>query len=260
MKRTLLLALLCLPLSAQQPDDKGANADLVAARAANKEQCYTDAETLMLKTTTANPRSSLMWFELGTAEMGLKKYPESELAFQKALGIDSTTQNSMHSEDFFSPENPGSTHTSRNTAGHTVLSNEKLNPEIVGAAYSNLGEVYARTQRIPQAQAAYDAAAKANPTKASLYLGNETIIFFQLGDAASQVAAADKAIAVDPNRALLYFFKGQGLASKATVDPQSQKLVMPPGCIDAYRKYLALEPNGKYAEDAKQMIAAAGLK
>jgi tetratricopeptide (TPR) repeat protein len=222
---------------------------------------YTDAETLMLKDTALSAESSLLWIELGTAEMGLKKYVEAETVFKKAIGIDPETQKLMHQEDFYSPKDAGSTHASRNVAEHKVKSNQKLNPEIVGAAYADLGEIYARTAKTEQAEAAWDSAVKAKPVKAALYLGNETIIFYQMGNAEAQVvAAAEKAIAVDPTRAMLYYFKGQGLASKTTVDAQTQKMIAPPGCIEAYRKYLELDPKGKFSEEAKAMITAAGAQ
>ena len=63
---------------------------------------------------------------------------------------------------------------------------------------------------MPEANAAYDAAAKANPTSAGIYLRNQAVIFFQAGNADAQVAAADEAIKNDPNDALLYYLKGQG--------------------------------------------------
>jgi hypothetical protein len=74
-----------------------------------------------------------------------------------------------------------------------------------------------------------------------------------------QVEAANKAIAVDPMRAALYFYKGQGLAAQATVDPKTQKLVLPAGCADALQKYLDLDPSGQYSTDAKGMLVAAGV-
>ncbi|HEY6414156.1 MAG TPA: tetratricopeptide repeat protein [Edaphobacter sp.] len=259
IKRFVVMGLLVAPMWAQQPD-KGANVDLIAVRAANKEMRYTDAEALMLKDTALTPESSLMWIELGTAELGLKKYTEAETAFKKAIGIDPATQKIMHGEDFYTAEDSGSTHASRNVVGHTVPSNQKLSPEIVGAAYSSLGEIYARTKKTEQAQAAWDAAAKTNPAKAALYLGNETIIFYQEGNAEAQVSAAEKAIVADPSRAVLYYFKGQGLASKATVDAQTQRLIAPPGCLEAYKKYLELEPKGQFSAEAKEMIAAVASK
>jgi hypothetical protein len=33
-------------------------------------------------------------------------------------------------------------------------------------------------------------------------------------------------------------------------------LVAPPGCVEAYKKYLELAPNGQYAADVKSILAA----
>lgn len=198
-----------------------------------------------------------MWIELGSAELGLKKYDDAELAFKKALGIDPESEKAAHQDDFFAAEG-SATRMQRNTVGHVAYSNDKLNPEIKGKAYSDLGEVYARLKRTAEAQAAWDSAVKSNPVKAPLYLGNETIIFYQLGNSEAQAAAAEKAIAVDPTRAMLYYFKGQGLVAKSTVDAKTQKMVPPPGCVEANQKYLELEPKGQFSGEAKQMLIAAG--
>jgi hypothetical protein len=81
-----------------------------------------------------------------------------------------------------------------------------------------------------------------------------------MNNADAQVAAADKAIASDPNTALLYYLKAQGLVSKATVDAKTQRIVLPPGCAEAYQKYLELAPTGPYAADAKGILEQAGTK
>ena len=44
----------------------------------------------------------------------------------------------------------------------------------------------------------------------------------------------------------------------ATVDPKTSKIVLPPGCADAYQKYLELDPNGPLAADAKSVLEQAG--
>ena len=74
------------------------------------------------------------------------------------------------------------------------------------------------------------------------------------------IAAFDKAIAADPNNALLYYLKGQALVGNATIDPKTQKIVLPPGCAEAYQKYLDLAPTGPYAADAKGILDQAGQK
>jgi hypothetical protein len=64
---------------------------------------------------------------------------------------------------------------------------------------------------VPEANAAFDAAAKADPTRASFHLRNEAVIFFQEKNTDAQVAAADEALKADPNQPILYYIKGQGL-------------------------------------------------
>jgi tetratricopeptide (TPR) repeat protein len=135
----------------------------------------------------------------------------------------------------------------------------KLPPEVKGISYSSLGQLYILSNKVPEAKAAFDEAAKDFPAQAPLYYRNEAIFFLQAGNAVEQVEAANKAIAVDPTRAALYFYKGQGLAAQATVDPKTQKLVLPAGCAEALQKYLDLDPSGQYSTDAKGMLAAAGV-
>jgi tetratricopeptide (TPR) repeat protein len=189
---------------------------------------YADIETLMTKDTTAKPDAAVLWAQLGQAKLGLKKFDEAESTFKKALEVDAASK--------------------------------KPNAEIQGIAQAGLGEVYARTGKVAEANAAYDAAAKANPTKAAFYLRNEAVVFFQANNADAQVAAAQEALKVDPNQAVLYYLIGQGLVQKATVDPKTNRIVLPEGCAEAYQKYLELAPTGPYAADAQGILAQAGQK
>jgi len=219
----------------------------------------------MLKVTSSSPELILAWVELGLAELGLKKYPEAENSFKVALGIDPASLKLAHSEDFYQAPDakgivaPTATRSSAGTLGGTVSSAENRTPEIKGVSYASLGEIYIRTGRIAEAQEAFDTAVNAFPSQAALYRRNETIFFFQVGSSDAQLKAAEQAIAVDPSRAMLYYFKGQALVSKATLDPQTQKMTLPPGCAEAYQKYLELEPNGQFANDAKGVLTGAGL-
>lgn len=146
-----------------------------------------------------------------------------------------------------------------NPLGATATSVGTRTPEFLGVVYSNLGEVYIHTGKIHEAQAAFDAAAKYLPAQAALFRRNETILFFQAGNYDAQFDAAQKAIALDPGQAILYYFKGQALVSKAAIDPVTQKLVLPPGCAEAYTKFLQLDPTNEFATDARNILTAAGL-
>lgn len=189
---------------------------------------YTEIEDIMSKDSAAKPDASILWARLGQAQVGLKKYDAAETSFKKALEVESASK--------------------------------KPSPEVQGLSNSGLGEAYAREGKVPEAQAAFDEAVKVNPAQAGFYLKNEAVIFFQQGNSQAQVEAADKAIAADPNNALLYYLKGQGLVGNATIDPKTQKIVLPPGCAEAYQKYLELAPTGPYAADAKGILDQAGQK
>lgn len=193
-----------------------------------KTEKYTDVVKLMTKDTQLRPQESVLWAYLGQGQLGLKKYDDAETSFKKALELDAASK--------------------------------KPRPEVQGLANSGLGECYARSGKVPEATAAYDAAAKIDPTKAEFYYKNEAVIYSQVGNNDAQAAAADQAIQVNPNDPLPYYLKGQALISKATVDPKTQKIVLPPGCGEAYQKYLELDPNGPYSADVQGILASAGQK
>ncbi|MGD0893422.1 MAG: tetratricopeptide repeat protein [Terracidiphilus sp.] len=203
-------------------------ADLDAKATEIKTAKYTEVETLMLKDTVAKPDASVLWAELGQAQVGLKKYDQAEANYKKALEVDAASK--------------------------------KPNIAVQGSAQSGLGEIYARAGKVPEATAAYDAAAKVNPTSAALYLKNEAVIYFQTNNGDAQVAAADEAIKADPTQPLVYYLKGQGLIQKATFDSKTNMIVLPPGCAEAYQKYLELAPTGPYAAEVKGILQQAGQK
>ena len=164
----------------------------------------------MTKDTGLKPDEALLWNNLGYAQAGLKNYDDAITSYKKAIDLETASKK---------PRLP-----------------------VIGEANEGLGEIYARTGKVPEANAAFDAAAKADPANAPLYLRNEAVIFYQQNNNAAQTAAADEAIKIDPNQALLYYIKGQGLVANATVDPKTNRIVLPPDCVAAYQKYLELAP------------------
>ncbi len=202
--------------------------DIAAKVAEIRTAKYTDIESLMTKDTAAKPDEALLWVNLGFGQAGLKKYDDAITSYKKAVELETAAK--------------------------------KPRPQVIGIANAGLGEVYARTGKVPEANAAYDESAKADPANAGLNLRNEAIIFFQEDNSAAQVAAADEAIKVDPNNALLYYIKGQGLIQSATVDPKTNRIVLPPDCTAAYQKYLDLAPTGQFANEVAGILAQAGEK
>jgi tetratricopeptide (TPR) repeat protein len=209
-------------------------ADARAAMSATPPD-YAKAVDDMTQATTAHPDDSIFWFMLGEADFGLKKYEDAIAAYKKSVDVDSAST--------------------------------KPDPETEAATYNNMAHALANTGKIPDAAAAYESAAKLNPTHAARYYDNEAIIFYtasegNTADQAAQLAAAavaaDKAIALDPNVANVYYIKGQALVMQVTADPKTGKMIIPPGCLESYQKYLQLAPNGTHANEVKDIIQGLG--
>jgi tetratricopeptide (TPR) repeat protein len=176
---------------------KNLNATLAKAREDDKNKNYAEADQLMTQATQAKPDAAILWFELGVAQNGEAKYADAATSLQKAIDLD--------------------------------VASKKPSGELQGAAGSNLAEALARQKKIPEAQAAYDAAAKANPPGAGSYYQNEAILMYQVvKDMPATLAAAEKAIAADPTKPIPYYFKGQALVQNSTVD-KAGKIVAPDG-------------------------------
>jgi len=211
-------AIQTLGATATKPDVDAKEAEIKTAK-------YTEIETLMLKDTAAKPDAAVLWDQLGQAQLGLKKYDDSMTAYKKALELESAAKTP--------------------------------NPQTVGAANAGIGEVNVRTGKTPEAAAAYDTAATANPPLAAFYFTNEASILVNTGNGDAAVAAAEEAIKADPTKPLPYYLKGQGLIQKATIDSATGKMILPPGCAEAYQKYLDLAPTGQFANDVKGILAEA---
>ncbi len=217
-----------LATATQSLGASASKADIAAKVEEIKTAKYTDIQSLMTKDSAAKPDEALLWSNLGYAQAGLKNYDDAITSYKKALDLETASKK---------PRMP-----------------------VIGAANEGLGEVYARTGKVPEANAAFDAAAKADPPNAPLFLRNEAVIFYQLNNNAAEAAAADEAIKIDPNQALLYYIKGQGLIANATIDPKTNRIVLPPDCVAAYQKYLELAPEGPYAGEVAGILQQAGEK
>ena len=216
-------------LAAQALGSNASKTDLANKTVEIKTAKYNDILSLATKDTGLKPDEALLWNQLGYAQAGLKQYDDAIATYKKAIDLETAAK--------------------------------KPRGQVLGQSEAGLGECYARTGKVPEANAAFDAAAKADPPNALVNLRNQAVIFFQEGNSAAQVAAADEAIKVDPNPndpslAVLYYIKGQGLIMNATVDAKGH-YVLPPDCAAAYKKYLELAPHGQFAADVAGILAQA---
>jgi tetratricopeptide (TPR) repeat protein len=223
----------------EQGTVKQLNEKLAAAKVASDAGDY---ETAIADLTAANQIDAsrdLIWFKLGdayrlsatkqtdTAEKQ-KRLDSAVDAYQKALQLKQAVTND---------KDPNAAKT-------------------LAAYYNNLAEAYSRDKKIDEAVKTYQQAAQADPAAAAQYYFNMGAVLTNAGQVDKAVDAFDKCIAADPTKADAYYQKGVNLMGKATL--QGDKTIAAPGTVEAFQKYLELQPNGQYAEVAKQMLASIG--
>jgi tetratricopeptide (TPR) repeat protein len=225
------------------------NAMLTQARADNKSGNYDAAITAMQQATTTKPDEGILWITLGDAQLG------SADAAAKAAKAGGT-----------SPTDPAITQkydaaaASYKKGVELNAASKKPSPEAAAAGYNQLGQTYAKMGNVKDSADAYDMAAKAMPSNAAMYYFNEAATLYNASKLPEAEAAADKAIAADPKKAEAYYIKGQSLIPQATVDPKTNKVVAPPGCVEAYQTYLELAPDGPHAADVKGILEGIGAQ
>lgn len=244
------------PEERQQVEDfKKKNSQVTAANAkiANLNLMLTQARTdtaagnydaaikSMTDATAGKPDEPILWQALGDAQLGAAN------AALKANRADPTLSDKY-----------GAAVTSFQKVLSLSAASAKPNPQIIATADNGLGEAYGKMGKMKEASDAYDAAAKADPAKAGMYYFNEAATLFNANAMDDAAAAAQKAITADPTKAEAYYIEGQALIQKATVDPKTQKITAPPGCVEAYQKYLELAPTGPHAEEVKGILQGIG--
>jgi tetratricopeptide (TPR) repeat protein len=216
------------------------NEKLAAAKAAADAGDFETAITTLNEANQIDNTRDLIWFKLGDAyRMSApkqtdpaekqKRYEMAATNYQKAIELRSASE--VAQKD---PEN-----------------NVKM-----AAYYNNLAEAYSKANKVDDSVANYNKAAGLDPTHAATYLFNEGAVLTNAGKVDDAIAAFDKVIAADPTKAEAYYWKGVNLIGKATL--KGDKMVAPEGTAEAFQKYLELQPQGRMAQPAKDMLASIG--
>ena len=217
------------------------NEKLNAAKAASDAGDFETAITTLTAANQIDPTRDLIWFKLGDAyRMSApkqtdpaekqKRYETAAADYQKAIDLRTASETAQKEAD---------------------------NSQKMAAYYNNLAEVYSKSAKIDDAVANYGKAAQLDPTHAVTYLFNEGAVLTNAGKPDAAIVAFDKVIAADPTKADAYYWKGINLIGKETIGKDG-KATAPDGTAEAFQKYLELQPDGKFAQPAKDMLASIG--
>jgi tetratricopeptide (TPR) repeat protein len=213
--------------AAQLQKNKALNDAFNAGREAMNAKQWDVAVQQLTKASELDPNQHVVWANLADAYQGLagtKTGQEQTDAYGKAI------------ESF----------------GKAIA----LKPD--DAAYvNNYGLLLARAKKVPEAQEQLVKAAQLDPPNAGKYYYNLGAVLQNTGQYDAAIDAFKKATEADPNHAEAQYWYATALSSKITMGADG-KVVAPPGMKEALEKYLALKPDGQFAQPAKDLLTTIG--
>jgi tetratricopeptide (TPR) repeat protein len=129
-----------------------------------------------------------------------------------------------------------------------------LKPDDPGM-HNNYAIALAKAKKFDEMQSELKKAVELDPQGAGRYYYNLGAILTNTGQADAAAEAFKKA--ADAGYADAYYQYGVALVSKASVAPDG-KVVPVAGTVEAFQKYLELQPDGAHAQEAKDMITTLG--
>lgn len=221
---------------------KALNEKIVAANTALKAGDYEAAISTLNEATQMDATRDIIWAQLGDAYRvsALKQTDSAE----KAKRLQEATTDYTKAIDI------------KQKAIDAATTKKPEDGKQLAAYYNNLGEALGRSGKGEDAVKAYTKAAELNPEGAAGYYYNAGAVLTNVGKVDDAIAAFDKSIAADPTKADAYYQKGVNLMGKATL--QGDKTIPAPGTVEAFQKYLELQPNGPNAQTAKDLLASLG--
>ncbi|MGA7158837.1 MAG: tetratricopeptide repeat protein [Acidobacteriaceae bacterium] len=225
---------------------KTVRADLAAA-APDKGDVSKDMAS-MKEAVGVKPNVGLLWLTYGDTMLAQGRHMAAEDKAQGKVASTDTAVTQMYSDAVDAYKKA------------VALDSAETKPSVssLAADYNQLGNALTAEGKTDDATAAFDNAAKTDPSKAGMYYKNAAAVLYNAGQMDGALDAANKAIAADPNSADAYFIKGQALVTKSTVDPKTNKLTAPEGCIEAYQKFLQIAPNDPKVPQVKAVLASLG--
>ena len=124
--------------------------------------------------------------------------------------------------------------------------------------YNNLSIAYAKAGKIPEAMQACEKATSLDQGKGAAGWLNLGVVLYNASRLSDAVEPLKKATTLNPNNADGWYLLGASLLATMQTKQQGEKItyVVTPGTAEAYQKYLALAPNGKFAGEAKASLEA----
>jgi Tfp pilus assembly protein PilF len=136
----------------------------------------------------------------------------------------------------------------------------ELEPE-EASHHNNLGVLLAREGKLEEAAPHFDQAARLDPGRAATFRYNRGAALLNAGRAAEAVGPLRQATKDDRTMAVAHFYLGVALfrtSPRVSTAGGGERIEPRGGTVKAFQRYLQLEPNGSYAEAAREFLRRLG--
>jgi Tfp pilus assembly protein PilF len=198
-------------------------------------------------------------FNTGMTALNAKDFPASVEAFNKAAEL-SPKEFAVFANMATAYEGLAKTKTGADAdaalgkAGEAYVKALEIKPDDAGV-HNNYGLLLVKLKKLDEAKAEIVKAATLDAAGAGKYYFNLGAIMVNTGQNDAALDAFQKAVAADPNYANAWYYIGNVLSNKLTMDKDG-KAVAPAGMQEALEKYLTLQPTGQFADAAKGLLTA----
>ena len=197
-------------------------------------------------------------FNTGMTALNNKDFPASVEAFNKAAEL-SPKEFAVYANMATAYEGLAKTKTGADAdaalgkAGEAYGKALEIKPDDAGV-HNNYGLLLVKLKKLDEAKSEIVKAATLDVAGAGKYYFNLGAIMVNTGQNDAALDAFQKAVAADPNYANAWYYIGNVLSGKMTMDKDG-KPIPPPGMQEALEKYLALQPTGQFADAAKGLLS-----
>lgn len=197
----------------------------------------------------------------GMTNLERKQYEPAIAAFQKAGALDSSQLAVWtHLADACLGNAEGKTGPEFDANMQKALEAQSkaiaLKPDDAGL-HNNYGLALAKARKFDDALVELKKAADLDPPNGGRAYFNLGALLWNANQPEKAADAFKKAIELTPTYSEAHYRYGMALLSQAKVEP-SGKVVPAPGTVEAFQKYLELQPDGPNAQSAKDMLASLG--
>ncbi len=195
-------------------------------------------------------------FNAGMEAKRLEDYQVAVQHFKQALEIDAEQDVIWgNMAEALSGLTDTKTGAERDTVGEEAIAayRQALTLKPDAAYHNNLGLLLIRLKRFEEGTKELETAAELSPENAGQYYFNLGAVMVNSNNTQGAIDAFTKATEVAPDYANAYYQLATVLVGTAQMKDDGT-VVPAPGTVEAYQKYLDLDPSGPYAASAQAMV------